>query len=565
MKARNYLSSTIQRDSPLYDIYLEHVLEAIISKGDVHQGHNTREADVELAASEIGQLLQPLAILMSKNDMAEDGSVNDDILGMIRDVWFNLVVHGFGVSTDRAAAHMIELRIMAMHSKPLIAEPRGEQESDIELNTILRRGFTNEHEAAQKRRLTNLLPARSAEIKSLSYRKTIFIQAACLVETLRAETGDCTKALTYFIDPNMRSGDMMHTMEGITSMVMDTYLRKTLKGTDPYFSAPHVAKQLVQIFSGCCHRIVSVQRAATACANRIIRDVPSALCQRSSLFALLELLSLMWMSCLEAETDEYEWKSSFTSARGKVSIELSDDYNLRRATLTELYTNAKGWVMDVIDIAPLDIKGLLQTYLSEHDDDGAYGHVSLGRSFASELGAIIPRTDQRLQAIGRNSGLNINTASDFIAQYTTRQEYRYAEALPEHSAEWVSFTHSTSRRGSTSAESNKDCDDAAAVLAHLAARTLQRKYIPISELRDILRRAAALLCRSHRDECAIVHHLVSIPFTIFTKQSINLGISLWLGVINENPRMETRILMEIAQQWELTIKKRIGVFNDNFT
>ncbi len=102
------------------------------------------------------------------------------------------------------------------------------------------------------------------------------------------------------------------------------------------------------------------------------------------------------------------------------------------------------------------------------------------------------------------------------------------------------------------------------MLAHLEARTLRRKFIPIGELRDILRRAAALLCRSKKDECAIVHHLVGIPFAMFTKQSIKLGISLWLGVINENPRMEPRILMEVAQQWESTVHRGLGVFNDKF-
>jgi phosphatidylinositol 4-kinase len=58
--------------------------------------------------------------------------------------------------------------------------------------------------------------------------------------------------------------------------------------------------------------------------------------------------------------------------------------------------------------------------------------------------------------------------------------------------------------------------------------------------------------------------LVAIPFAMFTKQSIKLGISLWTGVINENPRMEPRILMEIAQQWETTINRRLGLFDKRF-
>ena len=550
----------------MYDVYLEYLLEAVISRGDAHQAEHTREADVEIAAQEIGQLLQPLAILMSNNDLASDDDLDEETLSLLRDAWFNIAVHGFGINTERGKKYIKELRLMAIHSKPLVAEQRGEQvESDIELNTVLRRGMNSEHESMQKKRLTALLPNKASEIRGLSYRKVIFLQAAYMVETLRAESGDCTKALIYFHEPSMRRGEMSSTMEAVTAVVMDRYVHKTMTGVNPTFSAPYVAKQLASIFRDCCYRIERVQQAAMVCADRIIRDVPSALCQKSSLFALLELLSLMWTSCLEAETDEYEWKSSFTSARGKVTVELSDDYELRRRTLNNLYKKAKAWVMAVINIAPLDVKGILQTYLSEYDDDGAYGHVSLGRSFAIEMGSVIPSTDQRLGAIDRHGDCNINTASDFIAQYTTRQEYRYAEALSEHNAEWVQVLHLNDRRGSTTSKSSNDFDDAITVLAHLESRTLKRKYIPIGELRDILRRAAALLCRSSTDECAIVRHLVSIPFTLFTKQSIKLGISLWLGVINENPRMEPRILMEIAQQWESTVQRRLGIFNSKFT
>ncbi|KAF4634881.1 hypothetical protein G7Y89_g3229 [Cudoniella acicularis] len=565
MKARDFLSSSLRKEVPLYDIYLEHLLEAIISKGDVHQAQNTREADVEIAAREIAQLLQPLATLMSSNDLVNDNTLSEETLSMFRDAWFNIVVHGFATNTDRGKKYMNELRVMAIHSKPLVGEQRGEQvESDIELNTVLRRGMSSEHEAMQKKRLTALLPSRASDIRGLSYRKVIFLQAAFLVETLRANSGDCAKALTYFMEPSMRRGDMSNTMEGITVAVMDAYLRKTLSGVNPTFSAPYVATQLALIFNGCCYRIERVQQAAMICADRIIQEVPSALCQKSSIFALLELLSLMWTSCLEAETDEYEWRSSFTSARGKVTVELSDDYSLRRRTLNNLYRKAKGWVTTVISIAPLDVKGLLQTYLSEYDDEGAYGHISLGRSFATEMGSLIPSTDQRLGAIDRHGDCNINAASDFIAQHTTRQEYRYTEALPDHDAEWLHFMHLAQRRGSIISKPDKESDDAVTVLAHIEARTLKRKYIPIGELRDILRRAAALLCRSKKDECAIVHHLVAIPFAIFTKQSIKLGISLWLGVINENPPMEPRILMEIAQQWESTVHRRIGIFHGQF-
>jgi phosphatidylinositol 4-kinase len=538
------------------------MLDSIISKGDAHQSKNARESDVELAAREIAQLLQPLAILMSTNDLASDSkNMDDDTHAMLRDAWFNIVVHGFTASSDKGKKYMNELRLIAIHSPPLVLEDRGEKdESDIELNTILRRGMSSDRESQQKKLLAEVIPSKADEVRSLSYSRLIFLQAAFLVESLRADAGDCSKALTYFLEPSMRRGDVSRTMEGITNAVMDRYVKKTLSASNPTFASQYAACQLVTIFCNCCHRIERVQQAAFACADRIIRDIPSALCHRSSLFALLELLSLLWTSCLEAETDLYEPNSTFTSARGNVTVELSDDYAFRRLTLENLLRKAKAWLANVLSIAPSDVKGLLQTYLSDYDDDGAYGHISLGRSFALEVGATIPSTDQRLSSLDNIGSYQVNTASDFVAQYTTRQEYRYTEALPDRSLEWLSFMR-LERRASFLPTSDTESADAVTALAHIEQRILSKKPTPLNDVRDILRRAAALLCRSEKDECSIAHYMVSIPFAMFTKQSIKLGVSLWLGVMNENTRMEPRILSEIAQQWEFSLHRNQGLFN----
>ncbi len=570
LKTRNYLSTTLKKGTSEYDVYIEHLLEAIISRGDVHQMHHTNESDVELAAKEIETLVQPLANLMSANNLLEDINLaDDDLSALIRDAWFNMIVHGFTTCTDRGRKYIKELRVMAIHSKPMVTEQRGEQvESDIELNSVLRRGMSPEHEAMQKQRLSTLLPLKSSQIRNLSYRKIIFLHAAYLVETLRADSGDCTKAMIYFLEPGMRSGDMSDVMDEITDVVMDTYLQKALTGVNPTFSAPYVAKQLVAIFCGCTHRIERVQQAAFKCAEKVLVNTTSALCQKESLFALLELLSLMYVSCLEAELDEYEWRSSFTSSRCHFAIQLGDNFDFRKKTLSILIRRAKQWVMSVINIASLDVKGLLQTYLSEYDDDGAYGHISLGRSFAADMGGKIPVTDHRLGAIDQSPDVNINSISDFVAQYTTRQEYRYAEALPDHDAEWLNFMRTTDRRrssiNSTVSTIRNESADALTVLAQLDEKLRKGKFVAMAELKDVLRRAAALLCRSKGDEGAIVKYLVGIPFAQFTKHTIKLGISLWLGVINENPRMESRILMEVAQQWEQSVHHKKGIFHDTF-
>jgi phosphatidylinositol 4-kinase len=565
--ARNHISAHIDRESPLYDIYWEHILDSIISKGDApsNQDHHRKESEVELAAREISQLLQPLAVLMSTKDIAFDESMDDDNHTLIRDAWFNIVVHGIIPTTARGKRYVDELRAIAIHSPALVLEDRGEQdESDIELNTILRRGMSSERESQLKKQLVELVPSRGDEIRSLSYRKLIFLLSAYVVETLRADAGDCTKALMYFLEPSMRRGDMSRAMEGVTNAVMDRYLKKILNAANPTFSAQYAASQLSTLLTHCCHRIERVQQAAYACTDRLIREIPSALGQKSSLFALLELLSLMYNGCLEAQTDPYNPRSIFKSARGQVQVQLSDDYAFRRHTLDNLQRKARAWLSAVIDLAPADVKGLLQTYLSEYDDDGAYGHVSKGRSFALEMGCLIPKTDQKLSSLDGVGDSHINTASDFVAQYTTRQEYRYTDALPDHSMEWNSFMR-FDRRPSLFPTSDSESADALTALAHILKRIQMKKPTPLDDVRDILRRAAALLCSSSGDECAVVHYLVSIPFALFTKPSIKLGVSLWLGVMNESPRVESRLLTEIAQQWEYSIQKNLGLFNPAIT
>jgi len=359
--ARLSIAKSLQHDSPLYQIYLVHLLELIVSKGDVHESDDTHQADVDLAARELVELIPPLAVLASvKTDRAEI-SDDENVARLHREAWFNVVVHGITPNSSYGQHCANELRILAMHSMALIGEDRADQfESEIELNTVLRRGMNAPHTAEQKKRLILLLPRCEPDIKGLSYPKVIFLSAAYLVETLRAAVGDCSHILTYFLDPSLSGSAMENCMGAVADEVMTVYLRTTMGGPHQGISAPLIADQLASMFAGCCNRILRVQQVAASCADKIIGQMPSSLCQKSSLFALLELLTIMWTSCLEAELDEYELKANYASVRGRVSVELSDDYDLRRSTLNKLYRRARNWVTAVISLAPLDVKGLLQ-------------------------------------------------------------------------------------------------------------------------------------------------------------------------------------------------------------
>jgi phosphatidylinositol 4-kinase len=90
------------------------------------------------------------------------------------------------------------------------------------------------------------------------------------------------------------------------------------------------------------------------------------------------------------------------------------------------------------------------------------------------------------------------------------------------------------------------------------------KKFPLVDIRDELQRAAALLCSGGSNLPSISHYLVALPFEIFSTESISLGISLWLGAIHENPRVEPRILVEVIEAWETSILLKKGVFDPSF-
>ena len=102
------------------------------------------------------------------------------------------------------------------------------------------------------------------------------------------------------------------------------------------------------------------------------------------------------------------------------------------------------------------------------------------------------------------------------------------------------------------------------ILSQLYKRLATEANVSIAEVRDPLRRAAALLSDSNEIRPSVIHFLVNLPFEIFTDESIKLGISLWLGVINENPRAEPRILVEVEEAWERSIQRRKGLFDPSF-
>ncbi|KAL7274544.1 Phosphatidylinositol 4-kinase stt4 [Rhizina undulata] len=562
LEARVAIAKKVARDSPLYDIYLGDILEAIVFVGEPQEGG--RQFDMVLATRQISQLLTPLSILLSHNITEKNFAPRYGFMSLLRDFWLNLAVHGFTYGSDLAKPFANELRIIAKYTPPLVSGVKDDEklDGDFEQHIILKRSNNLQNSIEHKKRLTNMIPTNEVDIRVLTYARTVFLESVFTLECFRSEAGACSQVLAYFVESGFKMGDHSGSMNAISIRVLDIYIGRILSGQFPEFSAAQVGDQLAEIFIGCCHRIEKVQDVAVNIADRIMAIVPPALCQKAPLFAMLELLTLMWVSCLEEDMDEYATRSLFTSPRGKVSIEMPDSFGFRKKTLKGFHMKCKGWVQKVLNIAPLDVKGLLQTYLAECEDEATFGHVSLGRSFALEMGGAIPQSDQRLASIDhlRDGDCNANIASDFIVQYTRRQAYRNTDpAYLEYQQQ--DLLHLKSKDAKPN--STGSIDPAQVFLSQLENRNY-KDFVSINELRDVLRTTAAYVCRSEKIQGELLHQLVAIPFAVFSKASIKLGISLWTGVMHENPRLQPRLLAEIARNFEITVERKMGLFSSLF-
>ncbi|KAI5295141.1 phosphatidylinositol-4- kinase [Ascosphaera acerosa] len=561
LRAKCYLSEHITPTSPLYRPYLLSLLESVVNKGEIGNGEKG-SAPTSLTAEELVPLLMPLAVLCSRNaTLHQPLDDNEQVAQLFREVWFNLAVHGVSFSSDIAKIYHKELCSLAVCSPPLIAENRYElQESDLELNAVLRRGMNVPNSLEIRRRtLAAALPALESDIRRSSYPKVTFINAALLLECLRASSGDCAKVHVYFMDPASSAPEMVGCMKALADQAIKIYLDECLRSTSVGLTASHIAGTLSEIFSYCCHRVDVVRQVSAASANRIIEACPSSLCHKRAVFTLLDLLSVMWLSCAEEELDEYEWRPVMHAARSSIEVELPDDYELRRRTLSHLLELAFEWIYGVMQVAPLAVRSLLQTYLAESEDDGLGDQALLGRSVALELGSSAPPGERRHAYLQNINLCRTTLASEFVAQYTARQRYRCL-------TETVEALRRANRPAAPEPEHDKVTNIAASndALCQIRDEIIQRKAVPFETVSSELKAAASLVCACSATAAPLLSHIVQIPFLLLTTQAIDLGLSLWVSIIAESPASSTKVIAEVAEAWEQSVQRNRGFFDLDF-
>lgn len=548
--ARSQLGKKLKTSNNLYQVYLHSLLHAIISKGDVEElEHHRSHSEISSVGEVIGTYLQPLALLLPDPNTDDQPLKLEDTetINLFRNIWFNMVVHGYSINSKSAKAYSAELMRIAYNSPPLASELSWDRtETSLELNTVLRRGSSNHNVKDHKHILGDVFEVH----RTMSYPKMMFLAASIFVESLRVKTGNCYRTLEYFTDPSMRNSGVEKYLGHIAFKVMKDYIYLINCGAHKLFSALNSAELLSQILIYSCHRIEELQDAALQCCDLLIHKVPSSLCHRRSLFALFDLLSMLCDSVIDSEVNQYLPTTTYTASRSGIQLRLSDSLKWRSSTFERLREKATQWLKLVLVRLPVDVKSLIQSYVSVQDKI-ASSRIQYGDSFAMEMGGSVSTSDRELSSISRISTNNLTTLPSLVVQLGWRSN------MVSDLMDKVSL-HS---RSDVEAAFNKLREK----MDKLRARIINKKqHVSAQEVTDVLGDCAALTIMTESNSAEMIRYLVGIPFLIFEPAIMNSAIDIWFTVMKDHPQLSTLLLSEIAKKWEVSIDTKQGIFSREY-
>ncbi|CAG8689893.1 17249_t:CDS:10, partial [Rhizophagus irregularis] len=566
LKCQLDLASRLNSRPEFYGLYLLRILSLFVEKGVVIQQTVEKNGRLQVTslAGEIGILLPVLKTLLSHDDFKAHMNASEELVSLFRNLWFHCVLYGFVSEETWMREWRDSLVVIAQKTPPLVQESTNYLESDLEFNSVLRRGNSDQDLANVRSSLSSFLPNRASEIKYFSFAEITFLLSVYHIEIMRSQMGQCSFILRYFVNQGINASKLVGCMEEIGNQVIEVFIKECSKRAIAHTINENLRNQVHDLMIATCHRLGKVSQLSIKHLDSLMSAFPSLLCDKKLLFLLLELIELVWQSCEAEYLNEYSPVYTFTSPKVGVSLDLTDDYNYRREILSRLCENSKKWLTVAMSRAPSEIRGLLENYLAEFDPYQSDNSVHMGRSIAVEIGKAFSKADYNSVIFPRVPSAIIDNVSEFIKDYSTRRQF-YGQVAGAN--RWLA---SLSTEGQTPELSPVKLSEEIiadqkqrikACLALLEKRIHEGSHVSMKELNSTLHFAAGILISSPKTDEEIIQYVVWIPIYIFTLESLKLATSIWTWIINETSVVEKRIMIEIANGWIWTIRQRKGLFS----
>lgn len=530
----------------MYIMTLRDLLDLITACGEAERSdhHNRAEQEITQVAQQIAVFLEPLAALLPKPGESEQLDLTTDEVTTIsfRNIWFNMVVHGFRHDSEIVKKHYDSLVTIAYNTPALASDfPPMKREVSLEMNTILRRSSSSTNIKQQKQAIVEFAPSTNLHNRTLSNSKTMFLASTVLLETLRCEAGDCSQLLQYFCDPSVVRSSIRKSLNDVNIAIIQKYTYFVHSGNYRLADSLAVAKQLNNLLLRLPDRNPYAQAAAFQTCETFIAKIPSSLCHHESLYTLLDLLTTMFDSVTECETNRFEPRYEFVLKHSNKKILLPDSESWRKQTLTTLYNYAKHWLKIILTKCNQDAKILLQSYVSNVTYSDRLDDVEYGVSFALEMAGTITSGDRELSKLSYNGKQRPNTIAKFISQHSWRSKSLVDIAIV-----------------SSPQDINRQIENCIKDIRHSLRLG---NHVSFENVTAFLDSSSALLLL---DKCAagsLVSDIVRIPFEVFTAQALKVAVNVWLTITKERTDLANLLLVAVGSCWMRSIDQKRGLFS----
>ncbi|ORX46095.1 hypothetical protein DM01DRAFT_1339741 [Hesseltinella vesiculosa] len=546
----------------LYQTYLTCLLTAFVENGTAIQRHMAQERksnDLPLI-SKLSMLRPALQALLAHADFEPHLNCSAELVSLFRNMWFLSVVFGFVTESMWTREWQQSLTVIAKKTPILVIETATNYlESDLEYNSVLRGGSVDTDVTAMRQKLLAVLPSLSYDVKAYSYAQTVFALTVYHVEMKRSIMGDCSFVIRYFMNDGVSTSSLANCLETIAERVAGAFTKDAANRAAMQTLEADLRKQVSTLLELCCHRLLKVHQLALKATDRIVASFPQAFADKHLLTLLLELVQLVWLSCEGEYRDEYSSNYRFTSKRVNVTIELGDSYTYRKELCQHLYESARKWLHLAVDRAPLEIAGLLQSYLAgfdRYDDSTPLNSGHLGRSLALDIGKATTRNHHSSEFVPKVASIHPDIASTFVEGFTSRR-FHAGEIMG------IEYLHDVYEETGTSTKVDMQAQVkfALKVLEQLVDDINNKRQVPVSRLTNSLHRAAGFILLQPDVHPDLIRYLVRIPVLLFTPESLELGTSVWNWVLVERPEVENRLMVEMLTMWSWAQKHRKGLFS----
>lgn len=405
----------------------------------------------------------------------------------------------------------------------------------------------------KKQELASLIPAHSGHIKGLSFTQTIFLLTATRLEIFRAEDCRASNILEYFGHVSPEQVDALNLygyLATISEKVLAAFVCSFQQHAIRHTEVPHVHDQIPEILQFTCHPSGRIRTIALRYCHDMVIAFPTLLCDFDTVLVMLELITLLRVSCEGEYEDEYSPKYTFASERANLRIELIDDYPVRHQILNDLCRSVKHWLSVALTRAPLEMKSIFLRYLDAVTSPlstNPTSNIEMGKSIALEMAKMIP-SNSHLSYLPSWGDWEPDLSNELARSFSNRMFYN---------GQAVHLSSLTDDECQARLEKNR------MELRQLAKQmTLSGKKVSIKQLSSALHRAGSHVIASPKPDLELLQRIVSLPIRMFTSLSISLGLEIWTWLIDVKPEVELKLISEVMTMWDWSHRRRKGLFSN---